>query len=86
MKKTYRVDIASHRGHESLLLQLTEAVETIVTNTTQKALWLFINSQKFEFVGSNHRSAENIERLTQTLEPLEDPIILLTGELRGGRN
>lgn len=85
MNKTYKIDIASHAGHETQLLEeLDSAVTCIIKNTTEKARWVFINGQKFEFEGSDHGSPENVERLMQALEETEDPAILLTGELRGG--
>lgn len=87
MNKTYKIDIASHAGHETQFVQEVEqAVTCIIKNATEKSRWVFINGQKFEFEGSDYRSTTNLEKLKQALEETEDPMILLTGELRGGLN
>lgn len=82
--KTYKIDIASHKGHETQVLELEQAVDCIIKNSTEKSRWVYINGQKFEFEGSDYRSSSNVANLTQALTALEDPMILLTGELRGG--
>lgn len=83
--KTYIINIASHKGHETQVLELEEAVESIIKNSTEKSRWVYINGQKFEFEGSDHRNTVNVTNLKQALTATEDPMILLTGELRGGK-
>jgi hypothetical protein len=83
--KNYTINIASHKGHETQVLELEEAVESIIKNSTEKSRWVYINGQKFEFEGSDHRNAVNVANLKQALTATEDPMILLTGELRGGK-
>lgn len=83
--KTYTINIASNKGHDTQVLELEQAVDSIIKNSTEKSRWVYINGQKFEFEGSDHRSAANVANLTQALTETEDPMILLTGELRGGK-
>jgi hypothetical protein len=81
----YKVEIADNTGHSTFAdLELEAATEKIVASAEQKAHWVYINGQKFEFEGSNHRSKQNIQNLQAQLQAVEDPNILLTGVLRGG--
>lgn len=81
----YKVEIADNTGHSTFAdLDLEQVTENILTQAEKKAHWVYINGEKFEFEGSNHRSKANMQKLQQQLQVVEDPNILLTGVLRGG--
>jgi hypothetical protein len=81
----YTVEIADNTGHSTFAdLDIETATENILANAEKKAHWVYINGEKFEFEGSNHRSKANVQKLQQQLQAVEDPNILLTGVLRGG--
>jgi len=81
----YTVEIADNTGHSTFAdLDLEQATENILTQAEKKAHWVYINGEKFEFEGSNHRSNANVQKLQQQLQAVQDPNILLTGVLRGG--
>jgi hypothetical protein len=83
----YTVEIADNTGHSTFAdLDLETATENILTQAEKKAHWVYINGEKFEFEGSNHRSKANMQKLQQQLQAVEDPNILLTGVLRGGED
>lgn len=84
--KMYKVNIASQKGHDTLELTLEQSVDNIIENAESKARWVFINGEKFEFQGTNYRSEQNVQRLQAQLQAMDDPAILLTGQLVGGKN
>lgn len=85
MDRKYKIDIADKTGHTTLEeLTIDAAVDNIITNTEENLRWVFINGEKFEFEGGDHRAAGNVEKLKGKLEALEDPAVLLTGVLVGG--
>ena len=85
MDKKYKIDIADKTGHTTLEdLSLDEAVDGIITNAQENARWVTINGVEFSFEGGDMRSAQNVEKLRGTLEALEDPIVMLNGQLVGG--
>ena len=85
MAKTYKIDIADRTGHTTVAdLGLDQAVENIIENAEKNLRWVFINGEKFEFEGADHRAANNVDALRGKLEALDDPAVLLTGVLVGG--
>ena len=85
MDKKYKIDIADKTGHTTLEdLSLDEAVDGIITNAQENARWVTINGVEFSFEGGDMRSAQNVEKLRGKLEALEDPIVMLNGQLVGG--
>jgi hypothetical protein len=83
--KMYKVNIASQKGHDTLELTLEASIDNIIENAESKARWVFINGEKFEFQGTNYRSDTNVQRLQAQLQAMDDPAILLTGRLVGGK-
>jgi hypothetical protein len=83
--KTYKIEVADTTGHSTIAdLTLDQAVENILAHAENNARWVFINGEKFEFNGTNYRAEENLEKLRNKLEIMEDPAVLLTGKLVGG--
>lgn len=81
----YKIEIADRTGHSTVAdLSLEEATENILENAENKARWVFINGEKFEFAGGNFRGQENVQKLQAKLQELQDPAVLLTGMLVGG--
>jgi len=83
---TDKIEIADTTGHTTVAdLTLDQAVNGILEHAENNARWVFINGEKFEFQGTNYRAEENIQKLRGKLEAVEDPAVLLTGILVGGR-
>jgi len=83
--KTYNIDIASTKGHDTRAgLTLEAATECILENAENNARWVFINGEKFEFKGTDYRTESNIQKLQAQLQAMDDPAVLLTGILVGG--
>jgi hypothetical protein len=83
---TYKIEIADKTGHTTVAdLTLDQAVDGILEHAENNARWVFINGEKFEFQGTNYRAEENLQKLRGKLEAVEDPAVLLTGILIGGR-
>lgn len=81
----YTVEIADDSGHSTFAdLDLVAATEKIISSAEKKAHWVYINGEKFEFTGSNLRAENNVQKLQQQLQVVEEPNVLLTGVLRGG--
>jgi hypothetical protein len=84
--KTYKIEVADKTGHSTIAdLTLDQAVENILEHAENNARWVFINGEKFEFNGTNYRAEENLQKLRNKLEIIEDPAVLLTGKLVGGK-
>ena len=83
--KKYKIEIADKTGHTTVAdLTLDQAVENILENAENNARWVFINGEKFEFQGTNYRTEENVQKLRDKLDVMQDPAVLLTGILIGG--
>jgi hypothetical protein len=83
---TYKIEIADKTGHTTVAdLTLDQAVDGLLEHAENNARWVFINGEKFEFQGTNYRAEENLQKLRGKLEAVEDPAVLLTGILIGGR-
>lgn len=81
----YKIEIADRTGHSTVAdLSLEEATDNILENAENKARWVFINGEKFEFAGGNFRTQENVQKLQAKLQAMNDPAVLLTGMLVGG--
>jgi hypothetical protein len=81
----YKIEIADRTGHSTVAdLSLEEATENILENAENKARWVFINGEKFEFAGGNFRAQDNVQKLQAKLQAMNDPAVLLTGMLVGG--
>lgn len=81
----YKIEIADKTGHTTVAnLSLDQAVDNILQHAENNARWVFINGEKFEFSGTNFRTAENVQKLQSKLEVQENPDVLLTGVLVGG--
>lgn len=84
----YTIHITDNSGHSTVVDRtLEETVQTVIDHVETKARWLFINGEALTFSGlSSKHTAENAAILRTTLSNLTDPVIQLTGELRGGQN
>ena len=86
MNNSYTINIADRTGHTTLEgLELDAAVDNIIKHSEENARWAFINGELFEFTGANKRSEQNVNALKGKLEAVENPDILLTGRLVGGK-
>jgi hypothetical protein len=83
--RKYKVNIADNTGHTTVEdLSIEAAMETIVENAEQKARWVWINGNPFNFEGTKARTEKNLNALRAELEAVEDPLIMLTGKVQGG--
>jgi hypothetical protein len=81
----YKIEVADRTGHSTFAdLTLDEATNQIIENAADKARWVFINGEKFEFTGADFKSKANVEKLQTALQQMDDPAVLLTGRLVGG--
>lgn len=83
--RKYSIQSADETGHTTTAdLSVEEAMENIVDNAANKARWVFINGEPFNFEGNNYRSEANLGKLRQNLEAVEDPLVMIMNKVVGG--
>jgi RNase H-fold protein (predicted Holliday junction resolvase) len=80
----YTLLVANKTGHDTLTLDIDQAIDNITELVETKKNWVFINGAPFEFAGSSARSEANISKLRTQLEQNPNAQVMLTGQVIGG--
>jgi hypothetical protein len=85
--RKYTIDIADFTGHTSIADQsLASAVDTIIEKAETGGHFVWIDGQPFEFNSGEVKTEANKQKLAARLEAAQDPTVVMSGILVGGKS